>query len=72
MNDISDLASLGFEAHVRGGSAEEIEGFPSFVASLDPPPDVVFLDENLDHPNGRGAGAAAFDLGRPMGGRRVR
>ena len=36
---------LGFKAHVRGESVEEIEGFPAFVATLDPPPHVVFLDQ---------------------------
>ena len=44
------FAKLHFEAHVRGATEEEIVGFPAFVASLDPPPDVVLLDEHLDHP----------------------
>lgn len=30
--------ALGLEAFVRGATREEIDGFPDFVASLDPPP----------------------------------
>ena len=39
---------LGLDAHVRGATVEEIEGFPAFAVDL--APDVVFLDQNLDHP----------------------
>ncbi|KAL1504035.1 hypothetical protein AB1Y20_010447 [Prymnesium parvum] len=41
---------IGIEAHVRGETAQEILTFPEFVASLNPQPDCVLLDQNLDHP----------------------
>ena len=41
---------LGFEAHVRGATLDEILDFPAFVVGLHPPPQVVLLDENLNHP----------------------
>ena len=44
-----------FKGRMEQIEDEEIQGFPAFVAGLDPPPSVVFLDENLDHSNGSGA-----------------
>lgn len=60
------FAKLGFDAHIRGGTEEEIRGFPSFVTSLRPPPQLVFLDQNLDHPTDGGRFARGTDLVGPL------
>ena len=46
--DTLAFEELGIEAHVRGASAEEIEGFPDFVSGLAPPPHAVLIDYRLD------------------------
>jgi len=43
-------SKVGITPHIRGESAKEILDFPEFVASLDPPPDCVMLDQNLALP----------------------
>ena len=48
--DALAFAELGVEAFMRGETPEEIQTFPEFVASLDPPPNLVILDYRLDHP----------------------
>ncbi|KAL3906159.1 MAG: hypothetical protein SGPRY_010656 [Prymnesium sp.] len=51
MLDALQFQKLGIKAHIRGSTAEEIIDFPAFVASLDPQPQLVLLDQNLDHPS---------------------
>ena len=48
MADSVVFDSLGFEAHLRGETVDEIIGFPAFVAALDRQPHAVLLDQNLD------------------------
>ena len=60
--DRQRFAKLGFEAHVRGDAEDEIVGFPAFVAALDPPPQVVLLDEYLEHPTRGGKLANGTEL----------
>ncbi|KAL3917887.1 MAG: hypothetical protein SGPRY_006226 [Prymnesium sp.] len=38
------------KAFVRGATPSEIWNFPDFVASLDPQPDIVLVDQNLNNP----------------------
>jgi len=51
--DQIQLQRLNVQVEVRGNTAEEILGFPEYVASLDPPPDLLIIDHNLDHPVSR-------------------
>ncbi|KAL1499934.1 hypothetical protein AB1Y20_012616 [Prymnesium parvum] len=51
--DQIQLQRLNVQVEVKGSTAEEILGFPDYVASLDPPPDVLIIDQNLDHPVSR-------------------
>ena len=64
--DARFFAKLGFDAHVRGATEEEISDFPIFVANMRPPRQLVFLDENLDHPEHGGHFAKGTDLVAPL------
>lgn len=64
--DVRLFAKLGIDAHVRGATPEEILGFPAFVASLDPQPHLVLLDQMLDHPLTGDPLARGTDLVAPL------
>jgi len=48
--DAATFKQLGVQASMRGATLEEIDGFPAFVAGLEPPPRLVLIDYRLDHP----------------------
>ena len=66
MLDVRLFAKLGFDACVRGANEEEIRSFPSFVAGLKPPPLLVFIDQNLDHPIDGSPCVKGTDLVAPL------